>query len=220
MTIIHLIWRIAVLILGFYVLFAGRKALWATLGIIALVGSANLMAVLVIGGDQGRDLIEAQAWWLFGAALLLGILGILIGRTRPDLAASLIGIAAGADLALWLYHIAIHLVTTVANQTQTVALWVGVAVLAVGVLLGLWLVRKSRDEALILITMLVGVQLIQESLGLSKSSSWTAILMAAAALAGVLVQYATLLRERKVDETEIRPTASSLAFFQNLELDQ
>jgi hypothetical protein len=66
--------------------------------------------------------------------------------------------------------------------------------------LGLWLVKQSRDEALILITMVVGVELIQDALRLNKSSSWTAIVIVCLALAGVMVQYANYLRETKATD--------------------
>jgi uncharacterized membrane protein YuzA (DUF378 family) len=100
--------------------------------------------------------------------------------------------------------------------------WVALAVIVVGGLFGLWLIRQSRDEALILITMLIGVQLVQDALGFDKSSSWTAIIMLSLGLAGILVQYAFYLRQLKAIEQqkELEPQASSLAFFQNLQLDE
>ena len=81
------------------------------------------------------------------------------------------------------------------------------------------LIRAVRDEALILITMLVGTQLILDGLGFSPTSSWTAIIMITLALAGVLVQYAIYLREIKSNQLHPEPHPSSLAYFQDLELD-
>ena len=219
MLYLNLIWAIIGTVLGFYILFVGRKGLWVTLGTIGLIVSANMLAVLVLGGDRGRDLIAAEAWGLIGIAFLVGVLGLLLGRFKPDWAVLLTGFAAGADLALWFYDIAAYLITAVAGQSEQFAFWIGLLVLLIGGLFGLWLVLRSRDEALILITMLIGVQLIQDSMGFSLSSSWTAIVLGALALAGVLVQYAAYLRDLKAEQTEPVPSTSSIAYFQDLELN-
>jgi len=217
MVFLNLIGSIIGVILGGYILFAGRKAIWATLGIAGLVATANLLAVLVAGVDTGRDLIEVQEWGLLGIAAVVGGLGIVVGRIKPDLAVLFIGFIAGADVALWFYDISAYLITTVARLSEQAAIGTGLVVLFIGGLLGLWLVRKARDEALVLITMLVGVQIIQNALGLSTTSSWTAIIMITLALAGVLVQYASYLRELKDEQTEVVPHIYSAAYFQDLE---
>lgn len=217
--LLNLLGVIVGVVLGGYILFAGRHAIWATLGIISLSVSANLLAVLVAGLESGRELIIAQAWGLGGIAVLVAVLGTVLGWKRPDTAVQLIGFAAGADLSLWLYEISTYLVTDVVRQSEQIALGVGLVILIIGGLLGLWLIRKQPDETLILITMLIGAKMIQDAWGLSKSSSWTAIIMITLALAGVLVQYAVYLRELKADENEPRPHASSIAYFQDLELD-
>ena len=109
-----------------------------------------------------------------------------------------------------------------AQRSESLVTWVTLVVIIVGGLAGLWLVRKSRDEALILITMLIGVQFILEVLGLDKSSSWTAIVILSLGLAGMLVQYSFYLREVKARTEELEPTAqaSSMAYFQNLQLEE
>jgi hypothetical protein len=215
---LNLIGFIFGMVLSCYILIAGRKKIWITSGIVALSASANLMAVLVAGVENGRALIEAQAWLLIGNAILAGALGIVLGRFKPDLAVSLIGFIAGADAVIWLYDIAAHYLTRVAGRSENLALWAGILILVVGGLLGLWLVRVRRDEALIFITMVIGTMLLQDTLNLSKTSSWTAVIMLTFALAGVLVQYAVYLREVKAGQTEPEPQASSIAFFQDLEL--
>ncbi len=207
------------LFLGFFILFTGRRVIWATLGIIAFFLTANLLTVMVAGLENIRDLIAARAWDLLGIAIIVAFLGIALGRVKPDLAVLVIGFAAGADTALWLYNIAAYVVTTIAKQSQQVALVVGLGVILIGGLLGVWLVRKVRDEALIVITMLVGAQIIRGTLGLSQTSSWTAIIMIILALAGVLVQYAGYLREIKASQRTLEPHPSSVAYFQDLELN-
>jgi hypothetical protein len=180
------------------------------------------MSILVAGFDTGRALIEYREWEMLGLAVFVGLVGIVLGRFIPNLAALLIGVAAGADLALFLYGIAAYLIVDLARLPESLVVWATVAVVIAGGLFGLWLVRKTRDESLILITMLIGVQFIQEAVGFDKSSSWTAIIMLSLGLAGMLVQYSVYLRELKArsEQAEPRPHASSLAYFQNLQLDE
>jgi hypothetical protein len=131
-----------------------------------------------------------------------------------------IGFAAGANVALWLYDIAAYVVTAVAQLPEDASLGIGLALIVVGGLLGLWLVREARDEALILITMVIGAEIIHDALGLSDTSSFTAVIMLGLALAGLLVQYAAYLRELKGSTplTAPEPLTSSVAYFQDLEL--
>jgi hypothetical protein len=208
--------------LGGYILFAGRRTIWMTAGVVGLTVTARLLAILVAGFDTGRELIEFREWGMVGLALAVGLVGVVIGRLKPNLAALLIGVAAGADLALFLYDIAAYLITDVARLPENLVVWVTLAVIIIGGLFGLWLIRQSRDEALILITMLIGVQFIRDALGFDQSSSWTAIIMLSLGLAGLLVQYASYLRELRArsEQTEPGPDASSVAYFQNLQLDE
>jgi hypothetical protein len=185
--------------LGGYILLYGRRALWATLGIVGLLTTANLLAVLVAGVDTGRDLIYGQAWELVGIALAVGVVGVVLGRFAPALAVLLIGFVAGAGVALWLYDISAYLITAVAQLSEQIALWVGLGIILLGGLAGLWFVRKYRDEALILITMVLGTQLIILGLGISTGSSWTAILALILALVGVVRQYADYAGEGEGD---------------------
>ena len=211
---------IILVVLGGYILFAGRRYVWLTAGAVGLTVTGRLLAILVAGFDTGRELIEFREWGMVGLALAVGLVGIVIGRAKPNLAALLIGFAAGTDLALWLYDIVAYLITDVAQLPENVVLLVALAVIIIGGLFGLWLIRESRDEALILITMLIGVQFIQDAVGFDKSNSWTAIIILTLGLAGVLVQYAYYLREIKAESTEPEPSASSVAYFQNLQLDE
>ena len=205
---------------GAYILFAGRRALWATLGILALWATANILAVLVAGVSNGRELLAIQDWTLVGIALAAGVLGMLLGRFLPGLAVSLIGFVAGADIALWLYDIAAYIITDLANLSEQTALITGLVLILIGGLLGFLFVRKNRDEGLILITMIMGVEVIQDALGLNPASSWTAIAILGLALAGLLVQYTDYVRGIKASSTADGPPlpASSMATFQDLDL--
>lgn len=217
--LINLLSTIIGVAVGLYILFAGRKALWATLGLMSLIVAARFLALMVFDQTLGRELIEQQAWRLVGIAFAVGVIGMVLGRFKPDLAVPLIGFAAGADLVLWFYEIASYLIVTVAQLPEQVATIVGLAAIILGGLLGLWVMQKARDEALILVTMLVGVQVINTYSGLSQDSSWTTIIIIILALAGILFQYAAYSRERKASETEPKLHESSIAYFQDLELD-
>ena len=200
--IYYLLGLVVGVVLGGYILLYGRRALWATLGIVGLAATANLLAVLVAGVDTGRDLIRLQAWNLLGIALAVGVLGVILGRVTPSLAALLIGFVAGANVALWLYDISAYLITGVAQLSDQVALWVGLVIIVLGGLAGLWFVRTYRDEALILITMVLGTQLIVLGLGLNTNSSWTAIIVLCLALLGVVRQYADYVLELNGDASQ------------------
>lgn len=219
MFFLNLITTILLIVLGFYILFAGRHMIWASLGIVGLSVTANLLAVIVGNGSAGRDLITNQQWMLVGIAVLVGAIGVLLGKYKQDLAVLCIGFIAGADAALWFYNVWTHFMTNVARQSDRSATLTGLILIVVGGLLGLWLIRQIREEALILITMFIGTELILDGFGFSPTSSWTAIIMITLALAGVLVQYAIYLREIKSDELTPQPHPSSLAYFQDLELD-
>ena len=220
-TILKLGLAFVLVMAGVYILFRGRRALWATLGILGLWATANLLAVLVAGVSSGQELLAMQDWTLLGIALAAGILGMLLGRFVSGLAMSLVGFIAGADIALWLYDIAAYIVTDLANLSEQAALVVGLLLILIGGLLGLWFVRRTRDEGVILITMIIGVEVIQDALGLNPASSWTAIAILSLALAGVLVQYADYLREIMAGNPQTSPTGpeSSITYFQELELD-
>lgn len=213
------IYGIIGILFGVVILFDGRRKLWATLGIVSLTVSARTLAVFAAGLESGRDLIEFQQWNLAAIAIAIGIAGIVLGWLAPNLSVLIIGFAAGADVALWFYQISSYLIIEVAQMSELAARGVGLGMIIIGGLLGLWLVRRSRDEALILITMLIGVQLIQDAVGLNPDSSWTAILIITLGLAGILTQYAVYLREQQQAQKELEPLASSVAYFQDLELN-
>ena len=207
------------LVIGGYILFAGRRVLPVTLAFVAFAASANLLAVFAADVNNGLELIDIEAWSMLGIAAVIGVVGFFLAKARPEIAVSVIGFVAGAELAVLFIEISDYWTISVIDQSEQMALWVALGLLVIGGLLGLWLVRVSRDEALILITMIVGVTIIQIVLGLSPTSSWTAILILSLALAGVLVQYALYIREIKGEERIIEPQASSVAYFQDLELE-
>jgi hypothetical protein len=199
--ILNVLWVFLAVFLGGYILLFGRRALWATLGIVGLVATANLLAVFVAGVDSGRDLVGLQDWALLGIVLAVAVLGVVVGRVTPPLAAMLIGFLAGADLALWLYDIAAYVIGFTQLSAQ-ITLWIGLIIIVIGGLCGLWFVREFQNEALILITVVLGTQIIGLGLGLSTSSSFTAVIALSLALFGLIRQYADYLRELKVSSPD------------------
>jgi hypothetical protein len=123
---------------------------------------------------------------------------------------------------LWFYEISSHLIVVVARLSEQVAFGIGLLSLLFGGLLGAWLARKYGDEIIIIVTMLVGVQLIQDGFRFDSKSSLTAIIIITLALVGVLVQYADYLREMESKAPLIgsQQADSTLAFFQSLEIDE
>ena len=218
----NLIWAIVIVGLGFYTLLFGRKVLWATLGVMALIATARVLAIFIAGVDSGRQLIDLGAWDLVGIAFAAGALGVILGKFKPGIAVSVIGFIAGADITLWFYEISSHLIVEVARLSEQVALGIGLLSLLLGGLLGAWLVRKYGGEIIIIVTMLVGVQLILDGFQLDSKSSLTAIMIITLALVGVLVQYADYLREMESKAPLIgtQQADSTLDFFQSLELDE
>ena len=218
----NLIWAILSIGFGFYILLFGRKVLWATLGIMALIATARLLAIFVAGVDFPWQLIEIKAWGLVGIAFGAGALGVILGRLKAGLAVGAIGFIAGADIILWFYEISSHLIVDVARLSEQVALVIGILLILIGGLVGLWLIHKYREPILIIVTMLVGVELIRDGFRLDSQSSLTAIIIITLALVGILVQYADYLRETeaKTPLVETQQTASSVAYFQSFEMEE
>lgn len=217
--LLNLLGLLVGVVLGGYILLFGRRALWATSGIITLAATANLLAVLAAGVTSGWDLIELQAWSLLGIALAAGVAGMALGRTKPEAAVAVIGFVAGADLALWIYDISFYVITAVAQLSEQIAVWIGLVFILIGGLFGLWFIRHYRDEGLIIITMVLGTEMIFRASGLSESSSLTAVIILSLALVSVVVQYADYLRELKANTplATLQPSPSSVAYLQNLE---
>ena len=203
------------LFLGGYLLLYGRRALWATAGIIGLAATANVLAVLVAGVDSGWDLIDLRAWALLGIALAVGVVGLILGRAAPKLAVQLIGFVAGADVMLWFYDILAYIITDLARLSEQFVFWIALVLIIVGGLGGLWFVRNYRDEGLILISMVVGTEMIVLGMGLDTNSSWTAVVALSLALFSVIYQYAAYQRELNPDGSqglgEYRPPPTELA---------
>lgn len=192
--ILNILLTITAVILGFYLLTAGGRFLWATAGVVMTVSAANLSAILIARVDSGWELVETNNWQLVLPALIIGLIGVLLGKFRPAIAAAIVGFLAGADLALLFYDIAIYLFDQVAALPENTILWIGVVLLFVGGIPFLYLTRRYSRRALILISVLVGVQIIDTALNLNPSSNLTAVILLGLTLLGVVAQYADYTR--------------------------
>jgi hypothetical protein len=94
-------------------------------------------------------------------------------------------------------------VVDVGHWPEQTVFWVGVAILIVGGLVGLYLTRRSEAVALIMITVFVGADLIIRAFGFSSEKSFTAVITISLALLGLVFQYAQYLREIKADLPQI-----------------
>ncbi len=183
--------------LGLYLLLWGRKGLAVTTAIICLTGTGSLLALIFLGENSGWALTENPNWWLIGITVVAGIVGGILGSRAEHIATAVIGFFAGGYIGLWFYDIAHYLVVDIGNWSEQEAIWVGVAILIIGGLIGLYLTRRSDGVAVILISVFVGTDIIIRALRLSSSSSWTAVIAISLALLGLVVQYAQYLREVK-----------------------
>jgi hypothetical protein len=197
--LLNVILTAAGLVLGGTVLLAGRRMPWVSLAIIALVATGNLLARLVAGLGSGLELAPHGEWLLLTIAVGVGALGWYLGKIRRDLAVTLIGLVAGLDIALWLRAI-IHYFSTEAVGAAETAVFIQIPVILFGALLGWWFLHHYRDEGLILVTVIIGVETIFLALRLDGNRSSTAVILLSLALAGVVVQYADYLRSIKATE--------------------
>jgi len=207
--LVNLILSILGIVLGGYILLAGYRRLWVSLGVIGFTATANLLAILLASADSGWDLADQRRWLFLIAAGGVGALGLVIGRSRPEVAVTLVGFSAGVDMTLWLHNIWSYVFTTNTGLSEPTALWLLLVLGVVGGLLGLWLTRRYGEELLILITAVIGVEIIYLSLGLKQESSFTAVIILSLALVGVVVQYANFQRHAKA-EASFRPPEPAL----------
>ena len=185
--------------LGFYLLLLGRRAMVFTTALICLVATGSLLALIFLGKGAAWELTNEPNWVLLGITVASGIIGGILGSRSKHIAAAVVGFAAGGFIGLWFYDIAFYLIVRIAQWPEQVAFWVGVGILIVGGLIGLYLTRRSEGVALILISVFIGASLIIRALNLSSQNSSTAVISLSLALLGLVIQYTQYLREIKAD---------------------
>ncbi|NJN53743.1 MAG: hypothetical protein HC804_02665 [Anaerolineae bacterium] len=82
--IFDLLWLILGLLLGGYILLFGRRAVWATLGVIGLAATANLLAVFVAGADSFRGITGGTGLGAGGGSGGGGAVGCLPGSPKDE----------------------------------------------------------------------------------------------------------------------------------------
>ena len=187
------------MILGIYLLLLGRRTLMLTTAIICLSGTGSLLALIFLSESSAWALTDEPSWLLLGITVAAGIIGGLLGARAEHIAMQVIGFFAGGTIGLWFYDIAFHLVVNIAQWPEQTAFWVGVAILIIGGLLGIFFTRRSEAVAIILISVAVGADLISRALNLSPSGNITAVITISLALLGLIVQYAQYLREIRAE---------------------
>jgi hypothetical protein len=190
LEVLRFVLTVVFLGLGGILLLAGRQYLWILLG-----GGGFLIAAAIAAEFEGLAndwaLVQELQWLPLLFALVVGILGIYIGRRYKNLAADLIGFGVGVLIATWLDEILL----VMNNQEASELTWWVILLFIVAGFIGVWITRQDRDQALILISVIIGSNTIINVLDLDQSKNYTAVISLSLALTGVVLQYAAYLRE-------------------------
>ncbi len=163
---------VAQLLAGVVLLIFGRRLFWL---FVAACGFA-------VGVSLAPQFTTTQSEWkALLVALLLGVLGALLGLLFERVAIGVAGFLAGA-------YIAIHLLAVIGLQGP-VAFWVG---LVVGGLIGAVLLGMVFDWSLIGLSSLAGSFLIADAVHLSLSGNRGLLLWLGLLALGVVIQAAQL----------------------------
>lgn len=177
--------------LGGVLLLAGRHYLWVLLGAGGLIITTTLAAEFQ-GYENAWSLIEEEAWIALLIALLIGVLGAYIGNNYERLSVDLIGFAVGVYIATWFDEI---LLMMNGQDASEFTWWVALIFIGAG-FISVWITRHDPDQAVILISVIIGANTISDGLRLDETRSITAVVILGLTLTGVVVQYASYLRER------------------------
>ena len=190
-SILTFLFTAVILAFGGLLLLAGRKYTWILLGAGGFLITAALAAELE-NVSNTFTLVQDRLWIVFLIALGVGALGIIIALKYENLSQDIIGFAAGLYLASWFDEILLHINGQDQNQ---ITWWLVLLFIAIGIV-GIWITRQDPDEALILISVMIGSRTIAEGLNLDETKSYTAVITLGLVLTGVVVQYASYLREQ------------------------
>ena len=188
--LINALVTIAIVGLGGLLLLAGRTYLWVLLGVGGLIITAAAIAELRSYPDMWA-IIRDVIWIPLLISISVGALGVYLAKTHRKLAIDVIGFGAGVFVATWFDEIFLAL----SGRTQDESTWWMALILLAAGIIGIWLTRQDPEGSLILISVIIGVYTISSGLNLDRSSSLTAVLTLGLALTGVVVQYASYLRE-------------------------
>jgi len=180
-----------ILILGGLLLIAGRKYTWILLGAGGFLITAAIIAELINNSDT-YTLVQDKVWIALLIALGIGVLGVIIARNYTSIAYDIIGFATGLYLVSWFDEILLFLNGQEKNE---ITWWLVLLFIAAGIVC-VWITRKDPEEAVILISVIIGARTITNGLNLDNTNSFTAVIALGLGLTGVVIQYASYLREQ------------------------
>lgn len=191
LNILHFLLTLLFLGLSILLLLAGRSYIWVLLGGAGFLVAATIAAELQ-GYSHAWSLVEQQLWLTLSIALGVGAVGAYVGWNYRHLAADIVGFAAGIFIASWFDEI---LLVLNGDAADAFTWWTALLTIAAG-FLGVWLTRRDTEQALILLSVVIGAKSIADVLNLDQSASSTAVITLGLTLTGIVVQYASYLRER------------------------
>jgi hypothetical protein len=190
-TILTFILMVVFIGLGGILLLAGRHYLWVLLGAGGFLITVALIAE-ILGYTKSLTLVDENQWVFLLIALGVGALGVFIGQNYERLSYDIIAFAVGLYIASFIDEI---LLVLNGQERNDFTWWVVLIFIGTGILC-VWITRQDPDQSMILISVIIGTRTIVEALNLDQTSSFTAVIGLSLALTGVVIQYASYLRER------------------------
>lgn len=176
---------------GMGLLLFGRRYYWVLFGIIVALLVSYFLAP-VLGLESEVQLLLSGNWQAVLVILGAGLLSAALSRQRRDLTIIAIGFVAGVFIATLFDQILLY----VSGRTDFALTWWLLLIFVLAGILAAYLTKRSPDNALILISVILGVAIVNRALNLSNESSLTAVLSLTLALVGIVYQFATYLREQ------------------------
>jgi hypothetical protein len=170
----HALPPIAALVVGIVLLFFGRKLFWF------FVGATGF----VVGAEAGRLLFPNQPGGELIAALILGLLGIVIALALQKVAIGVAGFWAGG-------YLTVVLLQAMELSSNHDAGWI---IFVVGGIIGAVLMLVVFDWALIILSAFTGAHLLVDSTALLPTLGGLTFLVCA--IIGVIVQSRLFLAPR------------------------
>lgn len=181
-----LLGRLVIGVLGLLLLLAGRRLFWLLLGVAGFGAGFGL-------ARSWLPSFRLEEWQAVALAILAGLAGALLVVALQRIGVALVGVVAGGFAVLWLLGLSLERVEGLE--------WL---LLALGAAAGGMLAALAFDLALILLSALVGAELVVAGLGATGAAG--AAIFVGLVLLGVLAQAferrRTRRRERRRERRE------------------
>ncbi|MBE7553864.1 MAG: DUF4203 domain-containing protein [Anaerolineales bacterium] len=161
--------QVVAILVGVVVLIAGRQLFWLFVGAVGFVVGLSLAFQL---------LADQPPWLILLAAVLLGLVGIVVAVFLQTIAVGLAGFLMGGYALTWLGQ----------QFSLDLSQW-GWLIFVVGGVMGVLLAIYLFDAALIILSALAGASLIVQAISLDPLV--TVILFLVLVLLGILIQTST-----------------------------